>query len=58
MGGSAWGCGGSASSTCAGGQQPIFNEDRTMGIVFNGEIYNYRELRDDLRARAPLLDGV
>ena len=30
------------------GQQPIHNEDRTAWIVFNGEIYNYRELRDQL----------
>jgi asparagine synthase (glutamine-hydrolysing) len=29
----------------AGGHQPIFNEDRTVAIVFNGEIYNYRDLR-------------
>src|SRR5438105_10506401 len=29
----------------AGGQQPIANEDRTCWIVFNGEIYNYRELK-------------
>src|SRR3989440_6900774 len=29
----------------AGGQQPITNEDRTCWIVFNGEIYNYRELK-------------
>jgi asparagine synthase (glutamine-hydrolyzing) len=35
----------------AGGQQPIFNEDRTKAIVFNGEIYNYRELREDLEKR-------
>src|SRR2546422_2387259 len=28
----------------AGGRQPIFNEDQSKGIVFNGEIYNYREL--------------
>jgi len=29
----------------SGGHQPIFNEDRSMAIVFNGEIYNYKELR-------------
>ncbi|HEX8568049.1 MAG TPA: asparagine synthase (glutamine-hydrolyzing) [Pyrinomonadaceae bacterium] len=32
----------------AGGQQPIFNRDRTKAIVFNGEIYNFHELRADL----------
>jgi asparagine synthase (glutamine-hydrolysing) len=31
-----------------GGHQPITNEDRSLWIVFNGEIYNYRELRDRL----------
>ena len=30
------------------GQQPIHNQDGTASIVFNGEIYNYRELRDRL----------
>jgi asparagine synthase (glutamine-hydrolysing) len=35
----------------AGGRQPIFNEDRSKVIVFNGEIYNYRELRRELVAR-------
>jgi asparagine synthase (glutamine-hydrolysing) len=30
------------------GQQPIHNQDRTAWIVFNGEIYNYLELRDTL----------
>jgi asparagine synthase (glutamine-hydrolysing) len=32
------------------GQQPIHNQDRTAWIVFNGEIYNYRELRTKLEA--------
>ena len=32
----------------AGGQQPIFNRDKTKVIVFNGEIYNFQELRKDL----------
>ena len=32
----------------AGGQQPISNEDGTASIVFNGEIYNFRELKDRL----------
>src|SRR5262245_28786797 len=32
----------------ARGQQPIHNQDRTKWIVFNGEIYNYRELRERL----------
>ena len=35
----------------AGGRQPISNEDSTMSIVFNGEIYNYRELQTGLQAR-------
>ena len=30
------------------GSQPIFNEDKTKVIVFNGEIYNYQEIREDL----------
>jgi len=33
------------------GHQPISNEDDSLWIVFNGEIYNYRELRDDLIRR-------
>jgi asparagine synthase (glutamine-hydrolysing) len=35
----------------AGGQQPLFNEDRSIALVFNGEVYNYRELQTELRAR-------
>lgn len=35
----------------AGGQQPIHNADRTKWLVFNGEIYNYQELREDLIKR-------
>jgi asparagine synthase (glutamine-hydrolysing) len=34
-----------------GGQQPITNEDGTLWIVFNGEIFNYIELRPELEAR-------
>jgi asparagine synthase (glutamine-hydrolysing) len=34
----------------AGGQQPIANEDQTCWIVFNGEIYNYRELKAQLES--------
>src|SRR5262245_45174590 len=32
----------------ATGNQPIANEDRTVWLVFNGEIYNYRDLQVDL----------
>ena len=31
-----------------GGSQPIWNEDRTVCVVFNGEIYNHLELRNEL----------
>lgn len=32
----------------SGGAQPVFNEDRSIALVFNGEIYNHRQLRQDL----------
>ncbi|HTQ61789.1 MAG TPA: asparagine synthase (glutamine-hydrolyzing) [Candidatus Solibacter sp.] len=32
----------------AGGQQPIWNETRDVAVIFNGELYNYRELRERL----------
>ncbi|MCK4378636.1 MAG: asparagine synthase (glutamine-hydrolyzing), partial [Deltaproteobacteria bacterium] len=34
-----------------GGWQPIYNEDKTIAIVFNGEIFNYPELRRELISR-------
>src|SRR3989449_3928430 len=39
----------------SGDQQPIFNEDGTKVIVFNGEIYNYRDLRRQLVDRGHIL---
>jgi asparagine synthase (glutamine-hydrolysing) len=35
----------------AGGDQPVYNEDRTVAAVFNGELYNFTGLRDELLAK-------
>ncbi|MGE0465654.1 MAG: asparagine synthase (glutamine-hydrolyzing) [Steroidobacteraceae bacterium] len=35
----------------AGGAQPIWNEERTIAIVYNGEVFNYPELRAELIAK-------
>jgi asparagine synthase (glutamine-hydrolysing) len=37
------------------GQQPVHNEDKTVWVVFNGEIYNFLELRRDLEQRGHTL---
>ena len=40
------------------GDQPMSNEDGALWIVFNGEIYNYRELREDLKAHGHVFRTV
>src|SRR3989339_1648755 len=35
----------------SGGHQPIYNEDKTVWTVFNGEIYNFKEIRSQLQAK-------
>ena len=40
----------------SGGRQPIHNEDKSLWVVFNGEIYNFPELRQELEGTwSPLL---
>ena len=35
----------------AGGHQPLSNENETVWVIFNGEIYNFKELREELKGR-------
>ena len=35
----------------AGSDQPLYNEDQSLALVFNGEVYNYRDLRQNLARR-------
>jgi asparagine synthase (glutamine-hydrolysing) len=42
----------------ATGDQPVYNEDKRVVAVFNGEIYNFAELRRDLERRGHLLRGA
>jgi len=37
------------------GKQPMSNEDNSIWIIFNGEIYNYRELREEIKAKGHIL---
>lgn len=34
-----------------GGRQPLWNEEKTVAVIFNGEIYNFQTLRDELLAK-------
>jgi asparagine synthase (glutamine-hydrolysing) len=40
-----------------GGHQPLFNEDGSVGVVFNGEIYNHRDIRSRLEVAGHMFRG-
>jgi asparagine synthase (glutamine-hydrolysing) len=39
------------------GQQPLFNEDKTVVVTYNGEIYNFPELSDELKAKGHIFES-
>ena len=41
--------------TSSAGHEPMFSHDRRLVLTFNGEIYNYRELREELEAKGHAL---
>ncbi|MEO8391393.1 MAG: asparagine synthase (glutamine-hydrolyzing) [Chloroflexota bacterium] len=42
----------------SGGQQPMYNEDGSIVVVYNGEIYNFQALADDLKRRGHVFKSV
>src|SRR4051812_5537508 len=42
----------------SGGKQPMYNEDGSIVVVFNGEIYNFRTLAEDLKCRGHVFKSV
>src|SRR2546426_9726666 len=42
----------------AGGHQPMPNEDRTVWIVYNGEVYNHRDLLPSLEEHGPVYQNT
>ena len=41
-----------------GGSQPVFNEDKTIALIFNGEIYNHAELRLNLEKKGHTFNSL
>lgn len=41
----------------SGGAQPMYNEDKSIAIVFNGEIYNYEKIKKDLQEKGHIFES-